>query len=163
MTKPAVALVQDAPPHQRDQYDLDLEGSILAALLCDDGAGTHWRALAPMLRGEHFYADANRLVYEAIAALRGAGKPADPVSVCALMRKADKLRLVGGAVYVAETLALAQPAVAHPQVFAAEVIELWRLRQLVDCMARLTVLVRAGELSSDGVRGELRELFRGFK
>jgi replicative DNA helicase len=161
----AVALVPDKEtiPPSLTLNDLDLEGAILSALLCDDPAGTAWQSVAPMLRGEHFWADANRLIFEAIEQLRREARRADPVSVVALLRKRDKLRAAGGAQYIAETLALTQPAVAHPQVFAAEIVELWRQRRLCDVMNRCAVLMRAGELTSEGARAELRELFKGFR
>lgn len=159
---PLIPAEPEADPPLRLMADLDSEGSVLGSLL-NDHDGANWAAVSPLLRPEMFFAHANQRVYEAIAALHDAKKPTDAVSVAGVMRKRNTLHNSGGTAYVATILGLTQPTTAHPQVFAAEVAELWRQRALVACMERVAALMLTGELSHDAARLELREHFRSCK
>lgn len=140
--------------------NFDLEGTILSALLCDHEDGRVWRLLAPSLRAEHFCAHANQRVYEAIAALRGGdpSKPAGAVFVAQYMREHGTL-FVGGAAYIAETLALCQLACARPELLVGELVELWRRRELLAAMQRAAIELRGGMGFAEAVKG-LREVVR---
>jgi replicative DNA helicase len=141
--------------------DLDIEGAILSSLLMDDD-GSRWARVAPLLRAEHFYGTANQRVFEAIEQLRNEGKPADPVLVAGYMRQHGTLTQSGGAAYIAETLALTQPACARPELFALELVELWKRRQLVAACTRVVIKLRGGGGHQDAYT-ELREHFRSCK
>ena len=110
------------PPH-----DLDSEAAVLSALLLSREA---FLAVAPILRAEHFYSDANGRIFEAVCELTAAGTPGDIVTVASWLRDRERLTQVGGASYLAQ-LADATPAVAHVTAHAANVVEKWRLRALI--------------------------------
>jgi replicative DNA helicase len=139
MSEAALALVPSGgrvPPH-----DLDAEAAVLSAILLDaDAFDRVQETLAP----EHFYADANRRVYEAVLDLKGAvGQPVDIVSVANWLRDRNRLAQVGGTPYLAQ-LVDATPAVAHIENHARIIREKWRTRQLIATCQHVTAQGYAG-------------------
>ena len=121
--------------------DLDAEAAVLSAVLLEpDAFDRVQETLAP----EHFYADANRRIFEAILDLKSmSGQPVDIVSVAAWLRDRNRLQQVGGTPYLAQ-LADATPAVAHVENHARMIREKWRLRQLISTCQRVTAEGYAG-------------------
>src|SRR5688572_29931846 len=108
--------------------ELDAEAAVLSAVLLDADA---FARVQEVLAPEHFYADANRRIYEAVLDLKSAaGQPVDIVSVATWLRDRNRLAQVGGTPYLAQ-LADATPAVAHVEHHARLIREKWRLRQLI--------------------------------
>jgi replicative DNA helicase len=139
MSEAALTLVPSGgrvPPH-----DLDAEAAVLSAILLDaDAFDRVQETLAP----EHFYADANRRVYEAVLDLKSAvGQPVDIVSVANWLRDRNRLAQVGGTPYLAQ-LADATPAVAHIENHARIIREKWRTRQLIATCQHVTAQGYAG-------------------
>src|ERR1700755_1653158 len=77
----------------------DLEEAVLGALMLEKNALT---AVIEFLRPEHFYAEAHKLIYEAIIDLFKNSEPVDMRTVVAQLRKNGKLELVEGAYKIAE-------------------------------------------------------------
>jgi replicative DNA helicase len=139
MSEAALSLVPSGgrvPPH-----DLDAEAAVLSAILLDaDAFDRVQETLAP----EHFYADANRRVYEAVLDLKGAvGQPVDIVSVASWLKDRNRLAQIGGTPYLAQ-LADATPAVAHIENHARIIREKWRTRQLIATCQHVTAQGYAG-------------------
>jgi replicative DNA helicase len=107
--------------------DLDAEAAVLSAVLLDS---TSFDQVQEFLQPEHFYADANRRIFEAVLELENSGRPVDIVSVATFLRDRNRLEQIGGTPYLAQ-LADATPAVAHIVAHAQVVREKWRLRQLI--------------------------------
>ncbi|HLV65798.1 MAG TPA: replicative DNA helicase [Polyangiaceae bacterium] len=107
--------------------DLDAEAAVLSSILLEPAA---FDQVQEFLRAEHFYADANRRIFEAIIELSSAGRPVDVVSVAGYLRDRGRLEQIGGTPYLAQ-LADATPAIAHVTAHAQAVREKWRLRQLI--------------------------------
>ncbi|HEY8947144.1 MAG TPA: replicative DNA helicase, partial [Polyangiaceae bacterium] len=107
--------------------DLDAEAAVLSSILLEPSA---FDTVQELLLPDHFYADANRRVFEAILELSSAGRPVDVVSVAGFLRDRNRLEQIGGTPYLAQ-LADATPAVAHVGAHAQVVREKWRLRQLI--------------------------------
>ena len=110
------------PPH-----DLDAEAAVLAAVLLDADALDE---VLEMLLPEHFYSEANRLVFEACRELSVNGTPIDVVSVASYLRNREQIQKVGGTAYLGQ-LVDATPAVAHVAHHARTVKEKWRVRRLI--------------------------------
>jgi replicative DNA helicase len=106
---------------------LDAEAAVLSALLL---AGEAFDQVQDVLAPEHFYSEANRRIFEAIADLNQQSQPVDVVTVSAWLRSRERLEQVGGGAYLAE-LTYATPAVAHVGAHARTVRERARLRQLI--------------------------------
>lgn len=142
---------------QVPQNVLDSEGVFLShCLMHPEQAG----ALVSMLKPEHFYATANQRVFEAYSAL-WADAP-DVVTVANWMRSRGTLTQVGGAAYLA-TLVDCTPATVNPALHAAQILEAWRQRELMACMARQATLLRHGQATHDDCYQALREHFRTVK
>jgi replicative DNA helicase len=107
--------------------DLDAEAAVLSATLLDSDA---FDAVQEILQPLHFYADANRRIFEAILDLQSQSRPVDIVSVAGYLRDKGRLDQIGGTPYLAQ-LADATPAVAHVAAHAQVIREKWRLRQLI--------------------------------
>jgi replicative DNA helicase len=107
--------------------DLDAEAAVLSAILLDTSA---FDQVQDTLRAEHFYADANKRVFEAVLELQNVGRPVDVVSVAGYLRDRNRLEQIGGTPYLAQ-LVDATPAVAHVAAHAQAVREKWRVRQLI--------------------------------
>ncbi len=121
--------------------ELDAEAAVLSAVLLDaDAFDRVQETLAP----EHFYADANRRIYEAVLDLKSmSGQPVDVVSVAAWLRDRNRLAQIGGTPYLAQ-LTDATPAIAHVENHARMIREKWRLRQLIATCQRVTAEGYAG-------------------
>ena len=115
--------------------DLDAEASVLSATLLDPDA---FDRVQEILQPQHFYADANRRIFEAVLELTSNGRPVDIVSVAGFLRDKGRLQQVGGSPYLAQ-LADATPAVAHVAAHAQVIREKWRVRQLIATCQRFAV------------------------
>jgi len=128
MTGSSEALVLAPSAGRVPPNELDAEAAVLSAVLLDADA---FDRVQEVLAPEHFYADANRRIFEAVLELKeSAGQPVDIVSVAAWLRDRNRLAQVGGTPYLAQ-LADATPAVAHVEHHAKLIREKWRLRQLI--------------------------------
>jgi replicative DNA helicase len=107
--------------------DLDAEAAVLSAILL---APESFDRVQELLQPEHFYADANRQIYQAMVELQTTGRPTDIVSVSGCLRDRQCLQQIGGTPYLAQ-LSDATPAVAHIEAHAKVVREKWRVRQLI--------------------------------
>lgn len=116
------------PPH-----DLDAEAAVLSALLLDREA---LERVLDILRPEHFYSDANRLVYQTALELAVAGEHVDVVSVASRLRDRDCIARIGGPSYLGD-LADKTPAVAHVETHARIVRGKWRMRQVITTCQRI--------------------------
>lgn len=94
--------------------NLDAEGSVLGALLIDKDAIVK---VAEFLKPEHFYKQANALVYKAILALYERREPADLVTVPDELKKTKALKEAGGVSYLTE-LVNSVPTAANVEHYA---------------------------------------------
>src|SRR5512141_1593788 len=120
-------LVGRVPPN-----DLDAEAAVLSAVLLSPDA---FVSIQEVLRPEHCYSNANRLLLEAVFDLQANGRPVDMVAVAGWLRDRGRLAQVGGTAYIAQ-LVDATPAVAHAETHARTIREKWRLRQLIQTCQR---------------------------
>lgn len=107
--------------------DLDAEAAVLSSILLSSAA---FDTVQEVLEPKHFYADANRRVYEAVVELATQNRPVDTVSVAGQLRDKGRLDQIGGTPYLAH-LVDATPAVAHVEEHARTIREKWRLRSLI--------------------------------
>ncbi len=107
--------------------DLDAEAAVLSACLLDRNALDQ---VLELLEPEHFYSDANRLIFEGCRSLALEGTPIDIVSVASWLRSREQIQRIGGARYLGE-LVDATPAVANVGTHGRVVREKWRLRRVI--------------------------------
>ncbi|HWA51706.1 MAG TPA: replicative DNA helicase [Patescibacteria group bacterium] len=117
------------PPHSNDA-----EISVLGALLLDKDAIIE---VAEIIRGEHFYDDRHKEIFEAIVALYEERAPIDIITVGENLKKRKTLKEVGGQNYLRELLG-SVPTAAHVAQYAKIVKNLATKRLL---MAKATKLV----------------------
>ncbi len=112
------------PPH-----DLLAETATLSAIVLDPAA---LPMLLDFLKGEHFFSEANRIVFEACVWCYENGGTVDVVAVGDRLRRTDRLRMLeNGMGYLARILN-DSPAVVNVRKHAAIVYEHWRTRKIIE-------------------------------
>jgi replicative DNA helicase len=111
------------PPHS-----IESEQAVLGGLMLDTSA---WDNVADMVRAKDFYRPDHRLIFEAIGALAGEGKPCDVVTVSEQLSRRGELDNAGGLAYLG-TLARDTPTAANVRAYAELVRERSLLRQLIE-------------------------------
>ncbi len=110
------------PPHS-----IEAEQAVLGGLLLDASA---WDQVADAINEQDFYRPDHRLIFEAVGALAGAGKPCDVVTVSEQLERTGKLEGAGGLAYLS-SLARDTPTAANVRAYADIVRERSLLRQLI--------------------------------
>jgi len=110
------------PPHS-----IEAEQSVLGGLLLDNAA---WDRIADFLSEADFYRFDHRLIFQSIARLISATKPADVITVYESLQVAGKAEEVGGLAYL-NSLAQNTPSAANIRRYAEIVRERSVLRKLV--------------------------------
>src|SRR2546427_2129883 len=110
------------PPHS-----IEAEQSVLGGLLLDNLA---WDRAGDLLGESDFYRYEHRQIYAAIAALVGANKPADVVTVHERLQSLGRAEDCGGVVYL-NALAQSVPSAANLRRYAEIVRERAVLRKLI--------------------------------
>ncbi len=110
--------------------DLDAEAAVLSTCMLVPEA---FDEVATVLAGEHFYADANRRVFEAIEHITQVPAKVDIVTVARRLRDLDRLEQVGGTTYLAQ-LVNATPATTHVLEHAKIVRDCWRKRTAIQVL-----------------------------
>jgi len=110
------------PPHS-----IEGESSVLGGLLLDNAA---WDRVGDLLNPGDFYRHEHRLVFEAIAALINASKPADVITVYEHLQNQGKADDVGGLAYL-NALAQYVPSASNIRRYAEIARERGILRKLV--------------------------------
>ncbi|MEM9826738.1 MAG: replicative DNA helicase [Planctomycetota bacterium] len=118
----AAEILQREPP-----FDLDAEMGVLGSILilpevCDDIAS---------LRGDDFYGDANRILYDTLREMHDAGEKIDITLLVSKLKTADQYEKIGGPGYLAR-LSAAVPNAAHAVYYAQIVSEKAIYRKLIE-------------------------------
>lgn len=110
------------PPHS-----IEAEQSVLGGLLLDNAA---WDRIADLLGAEDFYRFDHRLIFQHIARLIGASRPADVITVYESLSGIGKADEVGGLSYL-NALAQNTPSAANIRHYAQIVRDRSVLRRLI--------------------------------
>ena len=110
------------PPHS-----IEAEQSLIGGILLDNAA---WERIADLVGDADFYRDDHRRIYQHIARLIDAGKPADVVTVFESLEKHNEAEQAGGLPYLAE-IANSTPSAANIRRYAEIVRERAILRKMV--------------------------------
>lgn len=121
--------------------DLDAEGVVLSAAILNGPPAI--AELRERLEPRHFYADANRRIYEAVLELDADGKAVDTVAIARLLRGRGELAKIGGTPYLAQ-ICEATPAVANVLEHASAIRDKWRVREAERLVKRISVELGAG-------------------
>ena len=116
-------------------HDLSAEESVIGSLLIDDLA---FSKIASILEPEHFYMEANRLVFEVAKELFTRQQPINQITIAHELETIDKLESVGGRAYLAKVINVV-PTALHIKHYA----------NLVRRTATMRTLITAAEDISD--------------
>ena len=116
-------------------HDLSAEESVIGSLLIDD---LGFSKIASILEPEHFYMEANRLVFEIAKELFTRQQPINQITIAHELETVDKLESVGGRAYLAKVINVV-PTSLHIKHYA----------NLVRRTATMRTLITAAEDISD--------------
>jgi replicative DNA helicase len=133
-------------------HDPRAEQALLGAVFLADSVLLNHLTVEVGLTGEDFYADRNRLVFEAMSVLYAAGQPVDELTVIDQLQRLGTLKQAGGEDAV-RLLCASVPDVANAQRYARIVKDQATTRRVFDTAHALQALV--AERRHDG--GELIE------
>ena len=129
--------------------NIEAEQAVLGSLLSDT-ALIYWPQVSGLLTPDHFADPLHSRIFNAIATLCLAGKPATPLTLKAAFEKDETLNELGGFVYLARLMASAIPLLSlRPHV------ELLR-----DLAARRAVIEAAHKLIAEADTVTIDETFR---
>ena len=125
-------------------YSAEAEHSVLGSLLLDANACDQIGAL----RAEHFYNEANRLIFDEILAMLAAGRPADVVTVAESLDARGLSERTGGLAYLGE-LAQNTPTSANAGRYAQIIRDRATERQLLAAADLITAKVRGAGTTAE--------------
>lgn len=114
--------MQHIPPHS-----MEAEQSVLGAMLLDKESVA---AATEILRGEDFYSEAHKEIFEAILDVYDHGTPIDLVTTVEALRQRGSLEAVGGGAYISD-LSMSVPSTANIRYYIRIVDEKATLRRLI--------------------------------
>ena len=117
------------PPHS-----IEAEQSVLGGLLLDNAA---WDKIADMVSPDDFYRFYHRLIFQHIAKLINASRPADVITVFESLTSAAKAEDAGGITYL-NALAQNTPSAANIRRYAEIVRDRGVLRKLISVSDEIT-------------------------
>jgi len=117
------------PPHNEEA-----ETCVLGSLLIDKDAVV---TVAEFLRPEHFYKEANSLIYQAILDLYEKRQPIDIVTLKEKLKKQKNLTKVGGSSYLT-SLVNAVPTAAHVEQYGRIVKDNYTKREMITAAAKIS-------------------------
>jgi hypothetical protein len=120
---------------------IEAEQSVLGGLLLDN---TAWAGASEILTAADFYRFEHKLIFTAIAALVGAGRPADVITVFEQLQTSEQAKEAGGLEYL-NALSSSVPSAAHMRRYAEIVAERATLR---------AIIAKADETASRAFRNE---------
>lgn len=141
-------------------HSAEAEESLLACLLID-GADTLAAAHDAGVNGATFYDPAARLVFDLIAELIAAGKPADEAVVANELRLRGKLEAIGGLVRL-NAITNRIPTTAHRAYYLDQLRALEGCRRVVDIATAATEAAHRFQGSPEDLAGEIADTLARF-
>lgn len=116
--------------------NIEAEQSVLGSILLDKEA---LLKVGDFLRGDDFYRDDHKIIYEAILKLFEKRKPIDVLTLTDVLEKEKKLKEVGGATYLT-TLVNSVPTAANVVTYAQIIQQKATLRRLISSATTIAEL-----------------------
>jgi replicative DNA helicase len=143
-------------PDRLPPQDLEAERCVLGSVLIQNRAVDE---VADFLAPEHFYADCNRKLFEAVRDMHERGiRGIDAVTIRAELEKRGTLEAVGGVPYILQVLE-AVPHAAHVEYYGRIVQRKWQARSATDTASRGLNRLMGGDDPDEVIPWMERELF----
>ncbi len=134
--------LQKVPPQQ-----IEAEQSLLGGILIESEG---LPAALEVLRGEEFYRDAHRVIFQAFQALFQRNEPIDLITTTEYLTERSQLDKVGGATYLASLTEIV-PSAANVATYARIIHEKSLLRSLIQAANEVTALCYGGGKSVEEI------------
>lgn len=152
-----VPIKQTKGPHRRQAdgpaHDLAAEQAVISAVLIDE---RRLECIAGWLLPRHFFGRNFARMFQAMLALREAGKPVDSITVVNWSRASGHEADVGGVLGVSAMLD-ATPAIGNIEAHGRLVFELWQVRELASRCEAVVARARSQQI------GDARDLIDGAR
>jgi len=132
----ATATVVSLPHGRVPPHNLDAEKSLLGGVLLDSQA---FAEVVEIVRGEEFYRDAHRKVFESMSALFGKGQPIDRITVKDELTAMGAFDAVGGDEFI-DLLDKIVPTAANLAYYAKIIHEKALARRLIEAASTIAQL-----------------------
>jgi putative DNA primase/helicase len=142
------------PPH-----NAEAEQAVIGSLLID---GSVLELIAPIVKAEDFYYEANRLCYLACTDLHGRGDPIDQVSVSNELAEHGRLDEVGGAAHLNHLIA-SVPTSVHAEYYAELIAGAASKRALIQVAGEMAVLAYSDTVPPEDAIYRARDLVQGMR
>ena len=130
----AVPLRTDTLRERTPPHAYDAERAVLGGIMLDPEA---LERLEGSLQANHFYTEANRLIFRTILALSSKGQPVDAVTIKSHLERGGDLVSCGGEAYLAE-LVSSVPTSANVKHYADTIRECSVMRELLGTCSKIT-------------------------
>lgn len=141
------------PPHSDDA-----EVCVLGAILIDKDAIV---SIADFLRSEHFYNDANGLIFKALIDLYEKRVPIDVVTVREKLKRDKTLTKIGGGAYLTQ-LVNSVPTAANIEEYAKIVKDNYTKRELISASGKIAEAAFDEGLEADAALDQSEQLVFGL-
>jgi len=132
---------------RQQPHNFDAEQAVLGSVLIDPDA---IHKVMSLLRGEDFYNERHRWVWEAAVALAERHQPIDYVALVDELERGKKLDEIGGASFIA-SLINASPTAANIESYATIVDRLSTLRRLIGASSEIAGMAYKNEDELDAI------------
>ena len=130
-------------------HNTEAEEAVLGAILIDSDCIIR---LTPVIKGEDFYRERNRLCYEAAVALTSRNVAVDQLTIAGELARLEQLDSVGGMAYLSHLVSIT-PTSVHAEDYAEVVSRTSTMRRLIQAAGRIAEL---GYNDTDDVDATLR-------
>ena len=152
-------------------HNTEAEEAVLGSILIDSDCTIR---LTPIIKGEDFYRERNRLCYDAAVALASRNVAVDQLTIAGELARLEQLEVVGGMAYLSHLVSIT-PTSVHAEDYAEVVSRTSTMRRLIQAAGRIAELgyndtddvdttLRHAEDALYAVRGTSRRAdFRSFR
>ena len=152
-------------------HNIEAEEALIGSILIDPECITR---LAPILGGDDFYRERNRICYDAAVALASRNAALDQTTLASELSRREELDSVGGMAYLSHLVSIT-PTSVHAEDYADVVSRTSTMRKLIQAASRISELgyndtddvdatFRQAEDALYAVRGATRRAdFRSFR
>jgi replicative DNA helicase len=139
-------------------HSLESEQSIIGSIIIDS---TCINSIVEIVKPEHFYNRAHRIIYTAMIEMIGSKKPIDLITITEYLERKNQLEEAGGFTYVGD-ITHKTPGTSNVMSYCSTVIDRWNGRQIAAACNGALESIKAGrdyQETRKGLYSELESLF----
>jgi len=152
--------VPSASPRQSPLYNAEAENAVLGAIFLDAPLILEICEVAGLVP-EAFHVPANRIIFDAILAMNGIGKPVDAVTVAEQLKCDGVLAKTGGINYIGQLIDSA-PVTAHTDYYVGILKDKLMLRRIATAAQNATAKCQSQDRATELILAETEQEILGI-